>query len=64
MKIAYDYLLKDGNRKEIAFNEEAEFRAFLKEYKKEIDTVTATLDDGRVFVYERNKGWFELDTPF
>ncbi len=64
MRTAYDYLLTDGNRGEVAFTEEAELRAFLKTHKKTIDSMTVTLDDGRRFTYEQKRGWEELDTPF
>lgn len=69
MKIAYEYLLTDGNRGEIKLEEtpasdETEFRHFLKEHKTEIDSMTVTLDDGRRFTYEKTSGWQELDTPF
>lgn len=64
MKIAYSYLLIDGIHNEVDFTLEDEFREFLKEHKKEIDTVTVTLDDGRKYMYERTKGWQEIDTPF
>lgn len=64
MKTAYEYLLLDGLRGEIAFTEEAELRQFLHDHKKDIDSMTVTLDDGRRFTYERKRGWEELDTPF
>lgn len=64
MKTAYDYLLVDGNRGNVDFTEEEELRLFLHEHKKTIDSMTVTLDDGRRFTYERNRGWEELDTPF
>lgn len=64
MKIAYSYLLIDGIHNDVDFTLEEEFREFLKEHKKEIDTVTVTLDDGRKYMYERQKGWQEADTPF
>lgn len=64
MKTAYEYLLTDGNRGEVAFTEESELREFLKANKKTIDSMTVTLDDGRRYTYERQDGWKELDTPF
>lgn len=69
MKIAYEYLLTDGNRGEVKLedepaSDETEFRYFLKTHKREIDTITAHLEDGRHFTYERKRGWEELDTPF
>lgn len=64
MKTAYEYLLTDGNRGEVDFTEESEFRDFLHQHKKDIDSMTVTLDDGRRFTYERQDGWKELDTPF
>lgn len=64
MKTAYEYLLADGNRGEVAFTEESELRDFLHEHKKEIDSMTVTLDDGRRFTYEKARGWEELDSPF
>lgn len=64
MKIAYSYLLIDGIHNDVDFTIEEEFRAFLKEHKKEIDNIVVTLDDGRKFTYERFKGWQEVDTPF
>lgn len=64
MKTAYEFLLTDGNRGEVAFTEEAELREFLKAHKTTIDSMTVTLDDGRRFTYERKRGWEELDTPF
>lgn len=64
MKTAYEYLLTDGNRGDVGFTEEAELREFLHQHRKEIDSMTVTLDDGRKFIYERKRGWEELDTPF
>lgn len=64
MKIAYSYLLIDGIHNDVDFTLEEEFREFLKERKKEIDSITVTLDDGRKYTYERQKGWQEVDTPF
>ncbi len=64
MKTAYEFLLTDGNRGEVAFTEEEELREFLKAHKTTIDSMTVTLDDGRKFTYERKRGWEELDTPF
>lgn len=64
MKTAYEYLLTDGNRGEVAFTAEEELREFLHQHKKTIDSMTVTLDDGRKFTYEKTRGWEELDTPF
>lgn len=69
MKIAYEYLLTDGNRGIIALedlpeSDESEFRKFLKDHKTTIDSITVTLEDGRKFTYERQTGWKEVDTPF
>ncbi len=64
MKTSYEYLLTDGNRGEVAFTEESELREFLKAHKREIDSMTVTLDDGRRFTYERKRGWEELNAPF
>lgn len=64
MKTAYEYLLIDGLRGKIDFTEEEELREFLKTHKREIDSMTVTLDDGRRFTYERHRGWEEMDTPF
>lgn len=64
MKTKYEYLLTDGNRGNVDFIEEAELREFLKAHKREIDSMTVTLDDGRIFTYEKTEGWKELDIPF
>ncbi len=64
MKTAYEYLLTNGSRAEVGFTEEAELREFLKAHKREIDSMTVTLDDGRRFTYERKRGWEELNAPF
>lgn len=65
MRTAYEYRLTDGNSGEIGFTEEAELREFLKAHKREIDSMTVTIDDGRRFTYERKQGWKEEpNTPF
>lgn len=64
MKTAYKYLLTNGNHGDVEFTEEKELREFLKTHKREIDSMTVILDDGRKFTYEKKIGWKELDTPF
>ena len=63
MKAAYEYLLTDGNRGEVDFINETELRYFLHHHREEIDSMTVTLDDGRQYTYERNRGWKEFNHP-
>lgn len=64
MKAKYDYSLTNGDRGNVEdFTEEAELREFLKAHKRDIDSITVTLDDGRTFYYNQVDGWKEFDLP-